>query len=136
MAAAAGGRPVIGVLFVFVGAGAGGVLRYLVTQAVDTLLTPRFPTGTIVVNVTGCFLIGLLAPVVAGPNVAREELRLLLFVGLLGGFTTFSTFGRETIALLQDGRPLWAGTYFAASNGLGLLAAWAGIRAGARLFGA
>jgi len=131
-ASARGGR-VTGVVLVFLGAGLGGVLRYGVTEWAATALGARFPSGTLIVNVLGCFLIGFLAPLVAGTFPMRDTLRLALFVGLLGGFTTFSTFGRETLGLLQDGRLAAAGLYFLGNNALGLLAAWVGLLIGPRI---
>src|SRR5688572_23565026 len=92
---------------VFLGAGAGGVLRFSVVGGIQAWIRSSspawasFPLGTIVVNVTGCFAVGLLGAILAGPMHAKEELRLALLVGLLGGYTTFSAFGRETILLVQ-----------------------------------
>lgn len=89
--------------------------------------------GTVVVNVLGCCVFGLLYSWI-GVN-ASQQLRGFLFTGLLGGFTTFSTFGFETIHLLQRGQQGLAFTYVAVSLLCGLLAAWLGLTLGGALKG-
>lgn len=90
-----------------IGAGGfvGAVLRYLVSGWVqnrsDLLL---FPIGTMAVNLIGCFLIGLLTMLVEVRAVLSVEMRSFLLIGLLGAFTTFSTFGNETLNLIREGR--------------------------------
>jgi CrcB protein len=108
---------------VFVGAGIGGVLRYGVGRWLPTA-EPGFPWATLLVNVAGCLVIGLI-----GWTWGREEwVRLGLMVGVLGGFTTFSAFGRETVMLMEAGRWGVGVAYVMASVGLGLAAVWAGSR--------
>jgi CrcB protein len=89
-------------LLVMAGAAVGGLGRYLLATAV----TDRFPTrgwyGTVIVNLTGCFLIGVVMTVLIQRN-ANPNWRLLLVVGVLGGYTTFSSFGFETYGLIRDG---------------------------------
>ena len=114
------------VLLVFVGSGVGGVLRLALTEGIQRFAGPSFPLGTLTVNVLGCLAMGILGGAFAGQTHIRDEHRLLLMVGLLGGFTTFSAFGRETVALADDGRLLLAGLNIALSNGLGLGAIWLG----------
>ena len=80
------------------------------------------------VNVLGCFLIGLLGAAFAGPIIVREELRLALLIGLLGGFTTYSTFGWETFSLLNDGQKWPAVANIVLSTGFGVGAVWLGYR--------
>ncbi len=112
--------------------GAGGaVSRYLLTGWVQKLTFVKFPVGTLAVNIIGCLLIGFLASALAGPLMVRQEYRVGLLVGLLGGFTTFSSFGFETLELLGEGQWTLAAVNILASNSLGLLAVWAGSR-GAR----
>jgi len=124
-------------LALIAGAGAvGAVLRYLVAGWVQQGASGSFPVGTLSVNVLGCMVIGLLGAVFAGPVVVREEYRLALMVGLLGGFTTFSSFGFETMALLNEGQVRLAIVNVVASNGLGLVAVWIGYRLGERIYGA
>lgn len=123
-------------LFIAGGGGVGAVLRFVIAGWGQRLVPGVFPLGTLLVNVMGCLAIGLVAAVFAGPALVREEYRLALLVGLLGGFTTFSTFGYETLQLLTDREWGSAALYVGLNNGLGLLAVWLGHLAGNRLSGA
>lgn len=94
-----------------VGAGGfvGSVLRFGVNGIVHRWIpSPAFPYGTLAVNVIGCFAIGLLGGLAEARDVIGPGLRLFLFIGLLGGFTTFSTFGFETLALARTAAPVGA----------------------------
>jgi fluoride exporter len=115
-------------VLVFVGSGVGGLLRYLLSGSVHKLLNGTFPLGTLAVNVVGCLLIGFLSAGFSGPLLVREEYRIGLLVGILGGFTTFSAFGIETFAFLNDGQLLRAAANVLLSVGLSLIAVWAGYR--------
>jgi CrcB protein len=119
----------IAVKLLLVGAGGaiGAVSRYLVAGWFQRLVE-TFPLGTLAVNILGCILIGVLGGVFVGPGALREGYRLFLLVGLLGGFTTFSTFSAETMALLVDRQWLWASANVVLSTGACLAAAWAGLR--------
>ena len=86
-----------------------------------------FPYGTLAVNVTGCLAIGLLSGLAEARQVLTPETRLLILIGLLGSFTTFSTFGYETLTLLRDGALLRAAANVGLHVGLGLGAAWVGL---------
>ncbi len=88
---------------VFLGGGVGSALRYWLSGSVYRLLKPSFPYGTLVVNIGGCFLIGFLMAVFEERFVVQPLLRLFLTIGILGGFTTFSTFSFETVELLREG---------------------------------
>ena len=110
--------------WIAVAGGAGSVCRYLVWRAVSQPES-GFPLGTLMVNILGCFCIGLLAK-----TVNDELLRLTLITGFLGGFTTFSAFGLETLQLLRNGMVASAVWYVMASNVGGIAAAWAGLRVG------
>ncbi|MCW5775555.1 MAG: fluoride efflux transporter CrcB [Phycisphaeraceae bacterium] len=125
----------IKIVLIFLGAGIGGVLRYGLAGWVQGVSGSSFPTGTLAVNAIGCLLVGFCAAAFAGPVLIREEYRLALIVGLLGGFTTFSTFGKETLALAADRQWLFVALNLLLSNGLGLLAVWAGMRAAHRIYG-
>ena len=114
------------ITLVFLGSGLGGVLRYLVTSWTHDLGGGKFPFGTLVVNVVGCLLIGFLVAAFSGRLQIREEFRLALIVGVLGGFTTFSAFGIETFDLLQHRLYLRAGANVLLSVGGGLAGVWAG----------
>jgi CrcB protein len=92
------------VLLVGAGGFIGSVLRYTVSGLVYRAIPiPGFPYGTLVVNLIGCLAIGLLAGLAESRQVIGPELRLFLFLGLLGGFTTFSTFAYEGFELFRDG---------------------------------
>lgn len=126
---------VLKLVYIFIGAGVGGVLRYLIGGWVQHMTPGTFPTGTLTVNVVGCLFIGFLGAVFTGPVLIREEYRLAILVGILGGFTTFSTFGSETFSLANDRDFLRAGLNLVLSNGLGLLAVWFGLRMAERWYG-
>lgn len=92
------------VLFIALGSALGGVLRYWVSGAVGERLGETFPWGTIVVNIIGSALIGVVAAWVDSARVALPlEAREFLMIGLFGGFTTFSSFSLQTLRLVQDG---------------------------------
>jgi CrcB protein len=113
-----------------VGAGGfvGAALRFGVSGGVQRLAGfSSFPYGTLAVNVLGCLAIGLLSGLAESRQVLTPEARLLILIGLLGSFTTFSTFGYETLTLLRDGVLLRAAANVALQIGLGLGAAWAGL---------
>ncbi|MCK4658768.1 MAG: fluoride efflux transporter CrcB [Phycisphaerae bacterium] len=115
-------------LFIFIGSGTGGLLRYAISGWTQRLANGSFPLGTLFVNVTGCLLIGFLTAALSGRMLVREEYRVALLIGLVGGYTTFSTFGMETFALLNDGQAWRALLNVAASVVLGMAAVWAGYR--------
>lgn len=122
----------IKMLLVFGGAGAGGVCRWWVHLACVRWFGHGFPFGTLLVNVLGCLLVGLLAAILAGDGASREHWRLVALVGFLGGFTTFSAFGRETFILGSGGQTPAALANVFLSVGLGLAAVWIGAKVGAR----
>lgn len=113
------------VLVIGVGSFIGGTLRYLVAQQVQKNFLSTFPFGTLSVNIVGCFLIGLVFALSDRGNLSQEW-RLFLATGICGGFTTFSAFSNETIALLRDGQFLYAGLYVTSSVTLGLVATFLG----------
>lgn len=116
--------PTLRVLLVFAGGGAGSILRYGLTLLVHTRLSTQFPWGTLAVNLIGCAAIGVLSAVFDNRQV-QPEVRLLVIVGLVGGFTTFSSFSYESFRLAEAGRWMHAIIYILSSNllGLGLAAA-------------
>ena len=116
------------------GGAAGAVLRYLVTGWVHGSTGATFPAGTLVVNVLGCVVFGFVAALATGPTLLGEHHRLVLLVGFLGGFTTFSTYGWETLGLLRDGQRMAALGNVVASNVLGLAAILLGLRLAEKLF--
>ncbi len=113
----------------FVGAGGfiGSVLRYWVSGVVQqNANNPSFPFGTLAVNLIGCLVIGFLSQLAEVRGVFTPEARAFVFVGILGGFTTFSTFGNETMNFLRDGENLSAFWNLSAHMLLGLAAIWLG----------
>jgi CrcB protein len=118
-----------------VGGAFGSVLRYAVQGWFRELFGARFPWGTFVVNITGCLLIGLLAGLFAGPRLVREEYRIGLMIGVLGGYTTFSSFGLETFSLANDGEFRLALLNMVLSCVVGFAAVWVGYRVAERWFG-
>lgn len=106
----------------------GAILRYWLSGAVYALTpAPRIPWGTLLVNVLGCFAIGALTGLADARGVLSPTARLFLLIGLLGGFTTFSTFGYETLALLRDQAVARALLNVTLQITLGLTAAWGGL---------
>ncbi len=113
----------------------GAIARYASSGLVQRWAGDGFPAGTLAVNLAGCVLIGAMSAIAEGATGLPEQARLVLVVGLLGSFTTFSTFGNETFELLRDGRIRVAGAYVAGSILLGVGGVILG-RFAARAFGA
>jgi CrcB protein len=118
-------------LLIALGGAVGTLARYGVGAVLATP-TQRsgFPYGTLAVNLVGCCAIGLLSGLFAERWPVREEYRLALIVGVLGGFTTFSSFGAETAAMLREGRVLHAGINVIVQNLLGVALVFAGYAIG------
>jgi len=108
-----------------IGAGSfiGGVFRYLLTLLVHAKTTTNFPLGTLIVNIIGCFFIGIVFGFFDKGQMSHEW-KLFLATGLLGGFTTFSAFSMETFTLFREGHTGHAFLYIIASVVLGLLATY------------
>jgi len=117
----------MGYIVVFIGAGLGGMLRHLVGWAALRLLGPGFPYGTLAINIVGSGLMGLTVAVLARFDLPGQTLRLFLTTGILGGFTTFSTFSLEAALLHERGQTALAGGYVAASVVLGIGALFLGM---------
>lgn len=121
-------------LFVGLGGFLGATLRYLVATFVqNTFGASGFPYGTLTVNLIGCFVIGLLSQLVATHNLFSPEMRLFVFVGLLGAFTTYSTFGNEAVMLAQKSQQLPSLLYVAAHIIIGFGAVYIGQQAASAL---
>jgi CrcB protein len=119
-------------LLIALGGAAGSVLRYLVHAAMSPTDGSGFPLGTMTVNVLGCVAIGATAAWVDGDGTAREAWRWLIIVGLLGGFTTFSTFSHDALRLMQREQVGMAAMYMLLTNALCLGGAWLGWRVAQR----
>jgi CrcB protein len=118
---------------VMVGSGGflGSVLRYLMTTWSQRLSSHPFPHGTLVVNLIGCLCIGLIGGWAEHRDLLSPAARLFLLVGMFGGFTTFSTFGYETISLIRGAQMFMALSNVATHVILGLVAVWVGYSASA-----
>lgn len=120
------------ILLVGVGGALGAVARFVAGRGVEQLpwAMSGFPLGVLAVNVTGCLIIGLLAGLAHshGMFAAGSGSRAFLFVGILGGFTTFSAFGLDTLALARDGSAWLAAVNVTLQLALGLGAVWAGYK--------
>ena len=116
------------ILGIVLAGGLGSLCRYVVATWGNSLGS-RLPYGTLAVNIAGCFVIGLLGALfLKRPD--QETWRIILVTGFLGGFTTFSAYSWETLALFRQGSNEHAFVYIAASNLGGFLAAWCGYRLG------
>lgn len=114
-------------LLVLCGGGVGALIRYVAASAIMTRFGGRFPLGTLVINVTGSFSIGFLMTMLAERFNLNPAWRLLLVVGFLGGYTTFSSFEWETYTAVREGG-LWTGMLNVASSVmLGYVAVWLGV---------
>jgi CrcB protein len=116
------------ILAIAAGGAVGSVGRYALGGLVQAATGGTFPLGTLVVNVAGCLLIGSLGAYFAGPHLVGETWRAALLIGLLGSFTTFSTFGWETFELINDGQFARASLNVLGSVAIGLAAVWLGYR--------
>lgn len=140
-------------ILVFIGGGFGSAARYGIGQLIASLSTDRtnaasqslvigsshwmsiFPAATLVVNLVGCTAIGFIWSWAIARDQGQSTMMYFLVVGLLGGFTTFSSFGWETFSLIQEHRFGAAGLYVLASVVFGLLGVFAGYAIGSQLFG-
>jgi CrcB protein len=122
-----GAGSVAGFAWVALGGAIGSVARHAVGLALAPPLAGRFPVATFAVNCAGCLLIGLLAGMAARMPIP-EHVRLFLMVGVLGGLTTFSAFGLESLVLLRRGDVAIAGAYMLGSVVVGVAAVWLGLR--------
>ncbi len=114
-------------LLIGLGGGVGSILRYLLSGLVQSGAgASAFPTGTLAVNLLGCLTIGVLAELSEARGFLNAEMRALLIVGLVGGFTTFSTFANETVNAVRDDAFLIAGSNAVLSVGLGMVSVWLG----------
>lgn len=117
----------INLLLIGFGGAFGSITRYLTSTWVQTASgSLDFPYGTLTVNLAGCFIIGLLAQLAETRGIFTSETRLLVFTGVLGGFTTFSSFGNETLNLARSGNTANAFINIGANVIFGLLAVWIG----------
>lgn len=115
------------VLSVAVGGALGAVSRYFLGNFISRIIGSALPYGTFVINIVGCFFMGLIMTMIIERGMLSVAWRLFLCVGFLGGFTTFSSFGYETLVLLQEERFASAMLYVGGSVFCGLAAATVGV---------
>lgn len=119
------------ILLVLLGGSLGALSRYSVSLLAVKLFGVKFPWGTLLVNLSGCFLIGLaFAWGERGLGIMNPSVRLFFMTGYLGALTTFSTFGLETMTSLQEGRYLVAAANILANNVIGIALVFLGMMAG------
>jgi len=117
----------ISVIYVAIGGAFGSASRYLLGTWAQTISKSiDFPYGTLTVNLIGCFVIGFLSQLAEVRSAFTSQTRILIFIGALGGFTTFSSFGNDTINLLRDGESFNALINISANVIVGLFLVWLG----------
>jgi CrcB protein len=119
-------------LWIALGGALGTIARFAVSSALDRMIGETFPWGTVVVNISGCLVIGLLATI-TGPDgrvVVGPDLRQFMLVGLCGGYTTFSSFSLQTLNLIRNGELMGAAGNAAISFAACMLADWIGAIVG------
>ncbi len=121
------------IIYIAAGGATGAVLRYWASTGIHTLLGRGFPYGTLAVNVIGSFIMGLAFVFLIERLSAGMEWRAGLMIGLLGAFTTFSTFSIETLNLVEAGEPLKAGVNILLSISLCLIFVWVGMILGRQI---
>ena len=114
-------------LAVALGGAIGSLLRYFVASAIQSAASPGFPWGIFVVNISGGFVMGVIVELGVLKLQLSPEVRAFLTVGILGGYTTFSTFSLDSVLLIQRGAYLSAAAYIAGSAALSIFALFAGL---------
>jgi CrcB protein len=117
----------MGYLVVFLGGGIGAALRHGINLAVARLLGTAFPYGTLMINISGSFIMGLVAAYFAFKGDASQHWRLFLTTGILGGYTTFSAFSLDAALLYERGEIGLAALYVVASVALSIIGLFAGL---------
>lgn len=115
------------IAIVMAGAALGGAARYVVATVIAERFVSRYPWGTFTVNMTGCFLIGLISTILMDRIAQPANWQLFLVTGILGGYTTFSAFGWETVQLTRQTEHLLALMYALGSVVCGYLTVWLGV---------
>jgi CrcB protein len=116
------------ILWIAIGGAIGAVLRYLMVMGVANLFPFDFPLPTLLVNIIGSFAIGAILAAYGNSANFLETIKPFLIIGLLGGFTTFSSYSMETIIMFQKSEIFRAFSYIILSNVVGISAAWIGFK--------
>jgi CrcB protein len=114
----------VNILLIAIGGAIGSVCRYLLSSAVLRALGTLFPAGTFVVNVVGCLVFGAIVGAAQERITLTPETRALLLAGVLGGFTTFSSYMNESFLLVREGQFVWAGLNLVGQVVVGFAAFW------------
>lgn len=117
-------------LWIGLGGALGAIARYTVGVWVYERVGTRFPYGTLVINVTGCFLMGLVLAILDAHMELSPAWRYSIPIGFIGAYTTFSTFEYETLHAMQSGQAATAFLYFASSLLMGFVGVWLGMQSG------
>ena len=115
------------ILLVGIGSAGGGILRFLIGKWIHNLISTSFPLGTMIVNIAGCFIIGLVYGIFSRETSADTNMQLLLATGFCGGFTTFSSFLHENMVMLENGNLLQLAAYTILSIILGITALYLAV---------
>lgn len=118
------------IALVGIGGGVGSILRYLSAVLVNKYFNGAFPLATFLINIVGCFIIGVLMSVMERNAWADDNFKYLFVTGFCGGYTTFSAFANENVFLMNAGQSLIAFSYIAASVVAGLFCVWLGMMLG------
>ena len=113
-------------IYILVGGAAGSLLRFIISEYISAKYSSDFPVGIFFVNILGALTIGFLFGYLSDNQLLDDKLRFLLFIGLLGGFTTFSSFALENMRLIKDGLVFTSLLYIVLTNVLGIIVAFAG----------
>jgi fluoride exporter len=113
--------------YIAFGSALGGMSRYLLGGVVQRLFETTFPSGTLLINVSGSFLLGAIIRFAVETSAISPEVRAFLTIGFCGGYTTFSTFSYETAAMMEDGEWTRVALYVVGSVGLSLAATFCGF---------
>lgn len=127
-------RRLLTFLIIFVGGGIGSMLRHYVNVATAAVLGVHFPFGTFTVNIAGSFVMGFAAGLFTWHNNTTQNLKTFWTTGVIGGFTTFSTFSLDTVLLVERGQRIIAAVYIAFSVGGAIAGIFAGMALARRLF--
>ncbi|GAB1475082.1 fluoride efflux transporter CrcB [Bacteroidota bacterium] len=113
---------------IIIGAGGfvGSIARYLTSKYIQDNLSFSFPVGTLIVNISGCFILGVIYGLMERGEILSQESRLFLTIGFCGGFTTFSSFAFENVLILRDGNFMQSALYISLSVFAGILSLYIG----------
>ena len=113
---------------IIIGAGGfvGSIARYLTSKYIQDNLSFSFPVGTLIVNISGCFILGVIYGLMERGDILSQESRLFLTIGFCGGFTTFSSFAFENVLILRDGNFMQSALYISLSVFAGILSLYIG----------